>query len=51
MLGSADGFQPCLIPAFTKRLYGQKNMVGLSTIRVPPESFQHEHEPMDALAK
>lgn len=51
MLGGADSLQSCLILPFAKRFYGREDMVGLSTIRIAPEAFQHKHETMDTLAK
>lgn len=51
MLGGADGLYSRVIAAFAKQLYGREDMISLSTIRIAPEAFQHEHETMDTLAK
>lgn len=51
MLGGADGFHPRVIAALTKRFYGREDVIGLSTIRIAPEAFQHKYETMDTLAK
>ncbi len=51
MLGGADGLHSRVVPALTKQFYGREDMISLSTIRIAPEAFQHEHETMDTLAK
>jgi hypothetical protein len=51
VLGGSDGFHSHVIPTVAKRFEGRQDVIGLSTVRIPPEPFQHKHETMDTLAK
>jgi len=51
VFGCTNSLHPRIVPPLSKQLDSRENMIGLSAIRIAPEAFQHEHEPMDTLAK
>jgi len=51
MFGRPNGLNSRIIPPLSKQFDGRENMIGLTAIGIAPEAFQHEHEPMDTLAK